>query len=136
MTDEATLVLEQMHAGITRTIAGPAFRQYLGCKPRVSVFRPEDMDAVVISMMDFIWAQNMGCHEYSWPRDWWQAVRQRWCPRWWLARHPVLLHRKFFQVHVAYPEFRPPEPLKGKAFLWKVQEQDWDEGLHPPKEEE
>lgn len=24
------------------------------------------------------------------PADWWQAVRERWCPEWWLARYPVL----------------------------------------------
>lgn len=23
------------------------------------------------------------------PVDWWQSMRQRWAPRWWLARHPV-----------------------------------------------
>lgn len=24
------------------------------------------------------------------PADWWQAVRERWAPRWWLERHPVV----------------------------------------------
>lgn len=24
------------------------------------------------------------------PADWWQAVRERWCPRWWLRRWPVV----------------------------------------------
>lgn len=23
------------------------------------------------------------------PADWWQAVRERWAPKWWLRRHPV-----------------------------------------------
>lgn len=26
------------------------------------------------------------------PIDWWQAVRQRWAPRWWIRRHPVKIH--------------------------------------------
>ena len=26
----------------------------------------------------------------SYPRDWWQACRERWLPRWWKRRHPVL----------------------------------------------
>ena len=25
----------------------------------------------------------------KWPRDWWQAFRERWFPGWWLKRHPV-----------------------------------------------
>ena len=125
---ETKVVLEQMHAFLVKVIAGGAFRDHLGCRPHVAVFRPEDMDAVVIQMMDFIWAQDMGCHEFSWPADWWQAVRARWCPRWWLAKHPVRLHRKTFQVHVAYPSWRPPTPLEGKSFIWKVQSHDWDGG--------
>jgi len=28
-----------------------------------------------------------------WPADWWQAVRERWFPRWWLRRHPVRYER-------------------------------------------
>lgn len=25
----------------------------------------------------------------SYPANWWQAIRERWAPTWWLARHPV-----------------------------------------------
>jgi len=25
----------------------------------------------------------------EYPRDWWQAFRERWFPRWWLKRYPV-----------------------------------------------
>ncbi len=31
--------------------------------------------------------------EVSYPADWWQALRQRWFPRWWLKRHPVQFKR-------------------------------------------
>ena len=24
-----------------------------------------------------------------WPADWWQALRERWFPKWWLRRYPV-----------------------------------------------
>lgn len=27
--------------------------------------------------------------EKRWPADWWQAVRERWFPAWWLLRWPV-----------------------------------------------
>ena len=35
----------------------------------------------------------------QWPLDWWQAVRERWFPSWWLARWPV----KYRSVHVDRP---------------------------------
>jgi len=25
----------------------------------------------------------------QWPRDWWQAFRERWLPKWWLRKHPI-----------------------------------------------
>ncbi len=34
--------------------------------------------------------------ERQWPADWWQAVRERWFPRWWLKRWPV----RYCQVSV------------------------------------
>ena len=37
----------------------------------------------------------------SWPKDWWQAVRERWCPQWWLRRYPVQYNR----VYVNKPIF-------------------------------
>lgn len=27
------------------------------------------------------------------PYDWWEAVRERWAPKWWLRRHPVITRR-------------------------------------------
>ena len=31
------------------------------------------------------------------PCDWWQAVRARWAPKWWLERHPI--HVRYFADH-------------------------------------
>jgi hypothetical protein len=31
-----------------------------------------------------------------WPADWWQALKARWFPRWWLARWPV----KWEEYHI------------------------------------
>jgi hypothetical protein len=31
--------------------------------------------------------------EREWAADWWQAVRARWAPAWWLRRHPVRMER-------------------------------------------
>jgi hypothetical protein len=39
--------------------------------------------------------QTLSIHE-QWPRDWWQAFRERWFPRWWLKKHPI----KYKHIHV------------------------------------
>lgn len=50
----------------------------------------------------------------QWPRDWWQAVRERFMPQWWLLRHPVVYdeinidERQFLavcpHVHIESPD--------------------------------
>jgi hypothetical protein len=60
--------------------------------------------------------------EVKWPADWWQALRERWFPSWWLRRWPVryerrrleageFLHRRFLESgdsRVAVEVWRPP----------------------------
>ncbi len=48
----------------------------------------------------------------KWPKDWWQAFRERWCPRWWLKRHPVQYTELIIQRDVyerVCPHYRWPE---------------------------
>ena len=36
----------------------------------------------------------------TYPRDWWQAVRQRFLPGWWVKRHPILWHTEQVECRV------------------------------------
>ena len=50
--------------------------------------------------------------EKQWPRDWWQAFRERWLPKWWLAKHPVQYERIDFQrrfFEKVCPHFKFPD---------------------------
>ena len=47
----------------------------------------------------------------KYPADWWQAVRERFAPRWWLKRHPV-----HYFTRTAY-EMLPAVPLPDSARL-------------------
>jgi len=44
----------------------------------------------------------------SHPEDWWQAVRLRWFPRWWLERHPVRMRRHVVSATEFYPHITVP----------------------------
>ena len=35
-----------------------------------------------------------------WPKDWWQAFRERWMPAWWLAKYPV--QYEVFELHKTF----------------------------------
>lgn len=44
----------------------------------------------------------------QWPADWWQAVRERWAPAWWLKRHPVKYQRIDRPVYNVCPHMNVP----------------------------
>jgi hypothetical protein len=60
------------------------------------------------------------------PRDWWQAVRQRWCPAWWLRRYPVLETTHVVESRMLLPEV-PLPPALGRTF-----QHVWVEEIHTP----
>lgn len=41
------------------------------------------------------------CPKY--PSNWWQAVRERWAPTWWLKRYPVVYTTPVATVRAKYP---------------------------------
>lgn len=45
----------------------------------------------------------------EYPRDWWHALKQRWFPRWALARWPVEMARIEWTPEVVYPLIALPD---------------------------
>ena len=44
------------------------------------------------------------------PRDWWEALRARWAPAWWIRRHPIIETTHKIDFFVLYPDFKPKLP--------------------------
>lgn len=63
-------------------------------------------DHVVIELTGTIWGQKLKRHEVKYPRDWWQAVKARWFPRWARRRWPVIYEVKGFEAVALYPEYK------------------------------
>lgn len=52
------------------------------------------------------------------PADWWQAVRARWCPAWWLKRYPVVM--RTWRAWEMLPRVPLPEQyLEGSYFVFR-----------------
>lgn len=62
----------------------------------------------------------------QWPADWWQAVRARWFPGWWLRRWPVKYERIQIDrpLYAAIcPHVRTPEPGPHVQWLFEKQQE-------------
>jgi hypothetical protein len=73
----------------------------------LNVIIPHNMDALVLQLNGMLLGETIFEETVEYPRDWWQAFKQRWFPRWLRARFPVLLIHRKFSNKVVYPKFRP-----------------------------
>lgn len=46
-------------------------------------------DCLVGEMRAYVWGMNEQRIRAAWPADWWEAVKQRFAPKWFLRRWPV-----------------------------------------------
>ncbi len=68
------------------------------------------MDALAMRFGVSLWGEEAPkVVDYKWPKDWWEAFKERWAPRWYLKRWPVLYHREQVDLWVCYPEIRVPK---------------------------
>lgn len=44
------------------------------------------------------------------PADWWQAVRERWAPHWWIRRHPVRYTVTEINAAMLWTRLAVPDP--------------------------
>lgn len=65
-------------------------------------------DEMVVRVHQDIFGQQVKKLTISYPADWWQALRERWFPAWWLARWPVRKVTHTVDVKALYPDFALP----------------------------
>ena len=59
----------------------------------------------------YVWGESVGEPKIiRYPRDWWQAVKMRWFPRWALRRWPAIETVHHIDAKVFYPNFRVSLP--------------------------
>jgi hypothetical protein len=67
-----------------------------------------NLNIVVMQLLAMVRGRTI--NEISHPVDWWQAFRERWLPKWWLAKYPVIMRR--YQLDHHYPPEKPDGILR------------------------
>jgi hypothetical protein len=94
-----TLVLERINLVANGTIA----RHEFAMLPRAEVIGRIGIDCKTMDLLLSLETYVMGLPEKTiiihekWPTDWWQALKERWWPRWALRRWPV--EYKHLDIH-------------------------------------
>lgn len=103
MMDEISAVTIEK---IRVTILDVVSRDLLGATVDVSLHTSFIRDDIAFRVHGFIWGQYLDKHSVQYPTDWWQAFKERWYPKWLLAKYPV--RYKVFEVDVKalYPDLK------------------------------
>lgn len=49
--------------------------------------------------------------ECKYPKDWWEAFKERWAPKWFLKRYPIRYNHEVLRAYTVYPKIPiPNEP--------------------------
>jgi hypothetical protein len=66
-------------------------------------------DEIAIAVRGFVWGEKESAQheEIEYPRNWKQAFKERWFPKWMLKRWPVQTTKIILDVRAIYPTFKP-----------------------------
>jgi hypothetical protein len=70
---------------------------------RMTVWADVAAEEWVASLRAFFWTRPIGRHEVRYPTTWWDAFKDRWFPKWALARWPVAWTVDRFEAFHDYP---------------------------------
>ena len=82
------VVCERLMLAISDCISNEELQAHQG---QIEAFFPAHIDGLVLRMHQYVAAlgdESLNI-ERTYPATWWQAVRQRWCPAWWLGAIPL-----------------------------------------------
>lgn len=76
------------------------------------------VNGMIFTLTQAIWGHKVGDRVAEYPADWWQAVKERFFPRWAQRRWPVKYKQVEFETRDLFPEVKG-EPGSHRVLLYK-----------------
>ena len=104
------VAMEQLRIGCAQELSDNFDREV-----QVSVLRQTLCDNITAYFKTFVWVEskNIQEKEVKYPADWWQALKEKWFPKWLLEKYPVEYMHHRLVAKCLYPGFTPAIPDKG-----------------------
>ena len=107
-----TVELKKIRYEIAKLISTKKLEDLGGYNEIVTWFDSE-LNALFIKIhgWNFGETENVKRVEVSYPKDWWQSIKDRFFPTWLLKKYPVIYETVFLVVDAVYPTFQPSIPF-------------------------
>lgn len=91
----------------------------IGFESRVDVVN-DIYDHLVFRLHVYVFGEDLGIKEISYPANWWEAFKDRWFPDWLKHRFPVRFQTERWCAKSLYPHLKRPVKNFGETvFLWE-----------------
>lgn len=67
----------------------------------------EANELLCFQVRGFILSEHLDSVSVKYPKDWWQAFKEKFFTKWLLKKYPVQYTKRVFDVKVLYPNYRP-----------------------------
>ena len=83
-------------------------------------------DSITARVKGFIWSSKIDTVHIQYPKDWWQAFKERWYPAWLKRKYPVVYRKRKIDFYAMYPEYKhkTEDPRLGKI-VYKMTDSNW-----------
>lgn len=124
-----TRTLEMFNVMSTQMISRMQAEHGIGGRFKAHAFLPATMDALVFQLVGYLAADHVDSVTIAYPRDWWEAVKQRFAPSWFTKRYPVVETRHVVDLKAVYPKIPLPEKFGPyiRVVQHKTERSDWME---------
>jgi len=72
-------------------------------------FIDERICGLVYELRAHLASEKLSRIDVKYPKDWWQAFKEHWFPKWLLKRYPVQYHEEHYDVRAFYPKVSLPQ---------------------------
>jgi hypothetical protein len=90
---------------------------------KVESYVDQRLRGLVIEMQAAIYGRKLGTDQYRWPATWWDAVKERFAPHWFLKRYPVQHRGVDVTAYHTYPTIKVHNNKPYLHFMHEVYDQ-------------
>jgi hypothetical protein len=114
--------LEVVQAAATHAISRLELEKVLGgFDYYIQTILPQNMDALVVKLVNHFAADNLQKLHFFYPLNWVEAVKERFAPRWFTKRWPVVYHHNFVDLKAIWAGYKPPTDRYGPYLPYVLQ---------------
>lgn len=85
---------------------------------KISSHRDIRLEALIYDLNVTVWARHVGNHSHRWPANWFEAVKERFAPKWFLKEFPVEYRGVTVDAYHSYPELAIKEKHPSLQFVY------------------